>query len=70
MNTTATEVQVHWQPAAEDKPAVRPEGPSPRFDFAGARKEKLLGPAHYLILVRRQHAGRAKLSWSFRSLTN
>jgi len=70
MNTTATKVQMQWKSAAEGKPAVRPEGPSPSFDFAWARKEKLLGPAHYLILARRRHAGRAKLSWAFRSLAN
>jgi hypothetical protein len=40
------------------------------FDFGREPKERLLGPARYLILVRRHHADRARLSWSFRSLAN
>lgn len=42
--------------------SLRTKAASPRFDFARARKEKPLGPAHYLMLARRQHADRAKFS--------
>lgn len=70
MKTTAINVQVPWEPAADDKLAVRAEGVVPRFAFARARKETPLGPAHYLILLRRQHAGRANLSWESRRLAN
>ena len=49
---------------------VRTDGVSPRFDFAQTRKERLLGPAQYLILVRRHYAKRAKLSWAFRGMAN
>jgi hypothetical protein len=49
---------------------VRTDGVSPRFDFAQTRKERLLGAAQYLILVRRQYGRRAKLSGAFRGMAN
>jgi hypothetical protein len=70
MNSIATKSQLPGKPVTGVSLTARTEGASHRFDFAQARRERLLGPAHYLILLRRQHAGRADLSWEFRSITN
>jgi hypothetical protein len=70
MNTIAANVQLPGKRAAGIMLAIPTEGASPRFDFAQTRKERLLGPAQYLILVRRHYAKRAKLSWTFRGMTN
>ena len=70
MNTIATNLQMPEKPAAAVRLPDGTEGASARFGFAQTRKEKPPGPGHYLILVRRHHADRAKLSRTFRSITN
>jgi hypothetical protein len=70
MIMTAINHQMHWKPAPGVEPAVRTEEAGLNFDFARTRRLKLPGPAHYLMLVRRQYADRAKLSWTCRGITN
>ena len=70
MNMTAINHQMLWKPTAGVEPAIRTEGALVSFDFGRARREKLPGPAHYLILVRQQHANRARLSWALRDRMN
>ena len=70
MNTIAINLQIAGKPVAGIRRGVPANGASPRFDFAPKRKEKLLGPAQYLILVRRHFADRAKLSRAFRGMAN
>jgi hypothetical protein len=70
MNTIATNLQLPGKRAAGIMLAVPTEDASPRFNFAQTRKEKLLGPAEYLILVRRHYAARAKLARALRGMAN
>lgn len=70
MNTIATNTQLAGKPAAETKLAAWTQGSPPRFNFAQTRKERLLGPGQYLILVRRHYADRAKLPRAFRAMAN
>jgi hypothetical protein len=70
MNTIATNLRLPGKPAAGIMWVVRTDGVSTRFDFAQTRKERLLGPAQYLILVKRHYAKRAKLAWAFRGMAN
>lgn len=70
MIMTAANHQTHCKPAAGVEPAVRTELAALDFDFARTHRLKLPGTAHYLMLVRRQYADRAKHSWTCRGITN
>jgi hypothetical protein len=68
MQTIATDIQMQLPPAATIKSRCRNQNHGLEFDFGRQPKDRLLGPARYLMLVRRCHADRSRLSWSFRSL--
>jgi len=67
---TASNQQGHWRAVAGVEPEIQGSGASLSFDFAQARREKLPGPGHYLMQVRRRQAERAKHSWACRSIAN
>jgi hypothetical protein len=70
MNAIASNRELAWKPPAAIKLAGGTEAGAPRFNFAQRRKERLLGAAQYLMLVRRRHADKAKVSWAFRGMRN
>jgi hypothetical protein len=70
MQIMVTDKQMPLPTATAVKSSSEDDGLGLEFDFGRRPREQLLGPARYLMLVRRRHADRARLSWSFRSLAN